>query len=230
MEILEIVSEVEKCIKGMAKNVLITGGEPLMQKKPFIALCLALSARGYSIQVETGGQYPIPNCFIDNAENPGFYLEFDELSELTGEEQTHLTGIVYDGDIREYFDRIGFVVDIKMPGSGQSAKMLGINIESYVQYHWHIHKLLGHTVLNIKFVVNDGADIQTALSLILGYEMAFDFLFGSGVAFLFSPTPELCMSEVYRIVSQSLEETRLPEGKVPKIVFSKQIHKLIHMP
>ena len=56
MSVLDILTKVESA--GFFDHITITGGEPLLQDET-PALILALSERGYSIQVETNGSLPV---------------------------------------------------------------------------------------------------------------------------------------------------------------------------
>lgn len=57
------VQETVEVVKRIGcHKVLITGGEPLMQKKAFEKLVQALNAEGYYVQVETNGSYQMSNA------------------------------------------------------------------------------------------------------------------------------------------------------------------------
>ncbi|KAF1076912.1 radical SAM protein [Methanogenium sp. MK-MG] len=55
MSIGEVVSAVSA---GMPRYVIITGGEPLLQKEELTALLVALRDAGYCIEIETNGTLP----------------------------------------------------------------------------------------------------------------------------------------------------------------------------
>jgi len=58
LDVPEILHRVEA---GKARNVVITGGEPLQQQRPLVALATALRQSGKRLEIETNGTYrPIP--------------------------------------------------------------------------------------------------------------------------------------------------------------------------
>ncbi len=60
------VEEVVQTVSGFSWNqILITGGEPLVQKKQLLELIYRLKAKGYKIQVETNGSLRIDDVYAD---------------------------------------------------------------------------------------------------------------------------------------------------------------------
>lgn len=214
MTTMEIVKEVERV--AISKNVLITGGDPLLQTKAFVALCVALAAKGFCIQVETGGQLPLPEV-LNSGRNLKKFFSKEELEYLT--EGEGVTWQLYEG-----FEEIGFVVDFKLPASGEMAKMKADNFRTFVDY---VHGT-AKSSLHIKFVCDDKDDLNYALGVMTGRVSGFSFLKQcERIFFLFSPTPELPMAELYQMVSE--RAASIGVAHYP-IIFSQQIHKLISMP
>ena len=59
-EILQQVMQFQPC-----KRVVITGGEPMIQKEGLHSLSLALAAAGYTTHLETNGDFPIDPSEVD---------------------------------------------------------------------------------------------------------------------------------------------------------------------
>ena len=84
-------ADVVDWVKGLGvENVVITGGEPLMQQAPLLELARALAGAGYRLEVETNGTFaplPVLRTYLDqwnvspklaNSENPLDRREVDE--------------------------------------------------------------------------------------------------------------------------------------------------------
>ena len=92
--------ELFETVTGLGyKNVLITGGEPLLQKAAVTTLCRALLTKGYKIQIETNGSIPprLLNNPYEHLDNP------------------------------LWTTNIGMVVDVKPASTQQHKSMLGIH-------------------------------------------------------------------------------------------------------
>ncbi len=82
--------------KWPAKHVCITGGEPLAQPRDFKALAKALKEKGYWIEVETSGGYPLPmeapvDSWVMDIKCPGSgmerYNKYEEMARLREQDQ-----------------------------------------------------------------------------------------------------------------------------------------------
>jgi 7-carboxy-7-deazaguanine synthase len=156
------------------KNVTITGGEPLFQKKALLTLCRELIKSGYSVSVETNGSYSIPD--IDA--------------------------------------RINWVIDYKLPSSGNEEKMIFYNSKC------RLNLLEPEDIL--KFVVKDLEDFERALIVIgkLCRNGNDDYL----PTFAFSPkAPELTPEALLKWMQSS------PFLKNLRVVLSIQIHKILQV-
>ena len=94
------IEEILRRLDPTVKLVILTGGEPLMQKELF-RLVVELAIHGYSIAIETNGTYPtktlkgIANIHVSCSPKPqnqwGIHpdCEFDELKYVIDEKITH---------------------------------------------------------------------------------------------------------------------------------------------
>jgi len=105
MTIKDIVSQVG------TKHVLITGGEPLLQRDETVGLILELLDYNHVIQVETNGHHDIPDIATDNLnwvvdyKTPSSRMQYQMFA----------------------FRDIGFIENKKFSGCGQGERLEGLN-------------------------------------------------------------------------------------------------------
>src|SRR6056297_781769 len=76
--------------KVSTKHVLITGGEPLLQRIDTASLIQALLDHGHVVQVETNGTYPIPTAFLSH---PNVYWVIDYKTPSSGMHRNPFRGM-----------------------------------------------------------------------------------------------------------------------------------------
>jgi len=143
MSIDTIVNEVKKY--DACRTVLITGGEPFLQLAGIHALARALHSLGYSIHVETNGDFYVPPMLVDWITVSPKGLDFVQ---RTGNEMK----VVFQDQSRDELDN--FLLSTSFPWYYlQPCACKGkMNIEETIQYiksdpRWRlslqVHKLIG---------------------------------------------------------------------------------------
>ena len=157
-----------RIVEGLkCKNVTITGGEPLMQRKGLNELLQMLLTCNYRVSVETNGSYPIIDNYIDVP--------------------------------------ISWVVDYKLPSSGENAQMAEAKPWSQLTKDDFI-----------KFVIKDRKDYNVALATVGRF-----WAEGIKAQMVFSPILD----------SLSVNELCdwMQENKLLSIPVSLQLHKLVKL-
>lgn len=107
------VMRVQSIIKAVnalgAKNVTITGGEPLAQKRALPGLISDLLWAGYSVSVETNGSIILPRSWELGPRGNHFSWVVDYKLPSSGSEDQMLEGVFYSGNLSEN-DFVKFVV------------------------------------------------------------------------------------------------------------------------
>lgn len=158
---VEEVIEVIKILKNT--NIVITGGEPLLQQHELLSLVHELR-HTYNVSVETNGSIAIPYWYLDH---------------------------------------VSWVVDYKMPSSGNFDKMVK---ENYV-------RLRSKDI--VKFVIADHNDFVTAVDIVTDLRYL-------SMTFAFSPCSPVIPPEMLYLWMQDSDILKRKGA-----VLSLQIHKII---
>jgi len=155
-EIIERISEY-KC-----QNIMITGGEPLLQSGALNTLFFVLKALDYRVCVETNGSY-----YIDTENQPDCWI-----------------------------------IDVKMPGSGQFEKMIDPGL---------FFQIKGRTSIILKFPIESTSDFEHALSI---YEK------------IRTPERTIAFSAVSPMTPSALWNLMI-QNDLMDVVLNTQVHKYI---
>ena len=129
----EIIAKIEELLP--VSHIIITGGEPLLDKNLSYLICDILENTNCTVEVETNGTYNV----------------VDDVIRSNSFNMLPLSASIC------YLNRLTFTVDYKCPSSGVEGSM-----KSYEEFARNILELAEFTNVVVKFVVKDYIDLAAA--------------------------------------------------------------------